>query len=74
VYLDGGVRRATDVLTALALGARAVFVGRPYLYALAAGGEAGVARALEIMRVELETAMALLGVRRPDEVTRAHVR
>ena len=65
VYLDGGVRRrrGTDVVTALALGARAVFVGRPFLYALAAAGEAGVARAVEILRAETTTAMALLGVR-----------
>ncbi|MBA2253642.1 MAG: alpha-hydroxy-acid oxidizing protein [Chloroflexi bacterium] len=72
VYLDGGVRRATDVLTALALGARAVFIGRPYLFAMAAAGEAGVARALELLRTELLTAMPLLGVRTPAEVTRRH--
>lgn len=73
IYLDGGVRRGTDVLIALALGAHAVLIGRPYLWALAAGGEAGVARALELMRAELINAMALLGVTRPDQVTRAHV-
>lgn len=73
VYLDGGVRRGTDVLIALALGARAVLMGRPYLWALAAGGEAGVAHALELMRAELTNAMALLGVTRPAQVTRAHV-
>ena len=74
VYLDGGVRRGTDVLVARALGARAVFVGRPWIYALAAGGEEGVARLIALMRVELETAMRLLGVARMDAVTRAHVR
>ena len=74
VYLDGGIRRGPDVLIALALGARAVFVGRPYLYALAAGGEAGVARAIALLRAEVEIAMALLGARTPSEVTRAHVR
>ncbi|MGH2788050.1 MAG: alpha-hydroxy acid oxidase [Actinomycetota bacterium] len=73
VYLDGGVRRGTDVMIALALGATAVFVGRPYLYALAAGGEAGVARALEIMSAEIANAMALLGVRSMAELSRAHV-
>ncbi len=73
VYLDGGVRRGTDVLVALALGARAVLMGRPYLWALAAGGEAGVARAIELIRVELDNAMALLGVTRTDQVTRAHL-
>lgn len=73
VYLDGGVRRGTDILMALALGARAVFFGRPYLYGLAVGGEAGVARALSLIRAELETAMVLLGVRSPAEVRRAHL-
>ena len=74
VYLDGGVRRGTDVLIARALGARAAFVGRPWIYALAAGGEEGVARLIALMRAELETAMRLLGVVRMDAVTRAHVR
>jgi isopentenyl diphosphate isomerase/L-lactate dehydrogenase-like FMN-dependent dehydrogenase len=72
VYLDGGVRRGADVMTALALGARAVFIGRPYLYALAAGGEAGVVRCLELVTAEIENAMALLGVRDVNEVSRAH--
>jgi (S)-mandelate dehydrogenase len=66
------VRRGTDVVTALALGARGVFIGRPYLYAMAVGGQAGVARVLEIMRAEIENAMALLGVRTVSEITRAH--
>jgi 4-hydroxymandelate oxidase len=61
VYLDGGVRRGLDVVLALALGARAVFVGRPILYGIAAAGEAGAARAMEILRVETERAMILLG-------------
>ncbi|HUF33087.1 MAG TPA: alpha-hydroxy acid oxidase [Acidimicrobiales bacterium] len=74
VYLDGGVRRGTDVLTALALGARAVFAGRPWLYALALGGEDGVVSALEILRTELVIAMALLGTPTVADVTRAHVR
>ena len=60
VFLDGGVRRGTDVITALALGARAVFVGRPYLYALAAGGEAGVGAMFQIFREEMERAGALV--------------
>ena len=74
VYLDGGVRRGTHVLVARALGARAVFVGRPWVYALAAGGEAGVARLIALMQAEVETAMRLLGVTSLDAVTRAHVR
>ncbi|GIW40951.1 MAG: alpha-hydroxy-acid oxidizing enzyme [Candidatus Binatia bacterium] len=61
VYLDGGIRRGTDVVKALALGARACLVGRAYVYGLAAGGEAGVRRALEILRSETERALALLG-------------
>ena len=61
VLLDGGIRRGTDVLKALALGARACLLGRPLLYGLAAGGEAGVGRALELLRLELELALALTG-------------
>ena len=61
LLLDGGVRRGTDVLEALALGARAVLVGRPVLWGLAAGGRAGVAAALEALRRELDLAMALAG-------------
>jgi isopentenyl diphosphate isomerase/L-lactate dehydrogenase-like FMN-dependent dehydrogenase len=73
VYVDGGIRRGVDVVTALALGAKAVFVGRPVLYGLALGGEAGVLSVLEIFRAETENALALLGCRSPAEVTRAHV-
>jgi L-lactate dehydrogenase (cytochrome) len=61
VLLDGGVRRGTDVVKALSLGARAVLVGRPYWYGLAVAGEAGVSRALQILHDELEQAMALMG-------------
>jgi isopentenyl diphosphate isomerase/L-lactate dehydrogenase-like FMN-dependent dehydrogenase len=73
VYVDGGVRRGTDVVMALALGARAVLVGRPAMYGLAFGGEKGVAQVLEILREETENALALLGCRSPAEVTSAHV-
>jgi 4-hydroxymandelate oxidase len=73
VYLDGGVRRGTDVVTALALGARGVFFGRPYLFALAAMGEGGVELALDMMRAEVLNAMALLGARNVSEITRSHV-
>src|SRR5262249_50201963 len=73
-YLDGGVRRGADVGTALALGARAVVVGRAILFALAAGGEAAVAAALRLLRVEDETAMALLGTPTVAAITRSHVR
>ena len=61
VLMDGGVRRGTDVLKALALGARAVLVGRPVLHALAVAGPLGVAHALKLLRTELEVAMALTG-------------
>ncbi len=70
VYLDGGVRRGTDVLKALALGARAVLLGRPVLWGLAVDGEAGVADVLGLLRAELDEAMALSGCRDLTSVTR----
>ena len=73
VWVDGGVRRGLDVVTALALGARGVLVGRPVLWALAVGGEAGVARALAILREEVELALALLGCPTVGDVERHHV-
>lgn len=74
VYLDGGVRRAVDVLASIALGAHGVFIGRPMTYALAAGGEAGVARAFEIIDRELRIDMALLGVTGLEQLGRQHIR
>ena len=68
VYLDGGVRRGADVLVALAMGARAVGLGRPILWGLAAGGEAGVGRVLDLLRKDLETSMALTGCREVSEI------
>ncbi|MCV2489987.1 alpha-hydroxy-acid oxidizing protein [Geodermatophilus sp. YIM 151500] len=70
LFLDGGVRSGGDVAAAVALGASAAFVGRAYLYGLMAGGEAGVHRALAILRAELERTMQLLGVRETGELTR----
>jgi 4-hydroxymandelate oxidase len=70
VYLDGGVRRGTDVVTALALGARAVLVGRPVLWGLAVDGRAGVASTLGILRRELDLAMALCGCPTVADITR----
>jgi 4-hydroxymandelate oxidase len=63
VLLDGGIRRGTDVFKALALGAAAVLIGRPYIYGLAAAGAAGVSHVVQILRAELEVAMALTGCR-----------
>jgi len=74
VLVDGGVRRGTDVLKALALGARAVLVGRPILWGLAADGEAGVAWVLRHLREELDLAMALAGTPTVADVTRDLVR
>ena len=61
VILDGGIRRGAHVLKALALGARACSIGRPYLYGLSAGGQAGVMKALDILKSELLRAMQLSG-------------
>jgi len=68
LYLDSGVRRGTDIIKALALGARAVLVGRPLVYGLGAAGEAGVSRALELLRAELATSLALAGYPRISEL------
>lgn len=69
ILLDGGVRRGTDILKALALGARACMIGRPFLWGLAAGGVAGVRRAIDILATELDEAMALAGMRDLSETT-----
>jgi isopentenyl diphosphate isomerase/L-lactate dehydrogenase-like FMN-dependent dehydrogenase len=74
VLLDGGVRRGTDVLVALALGAQAVMVGRPAVWGLAIGGEGGARRVLEILREELELALTLCGCDSPAAVGAGHVR
>src|ERR1700676_3959623 len=69
VMLDGGIRRGTDVIKALALGAQFVFIGRPFLFAAVAGGEAGVQHALTLLRDEIDRDMALLGIRSVSEIT-----
>jgi isopentenyl diphosphate isomerase/L-lactate dehydrogenase-like FMN-dependent dehydrogenase len=74
VLLDGGVRRGTDVLKALALGARATLSGRAVLFGLAAGGEEGATHVLQLLRDEVELGLKLLGCTSPAGVTRAHVR
>jgi len=70
ILVDGGVRRGTDVLKAIARGANAVLIGRPYLYGLAVGGADGVTRVVNILRAELEGAMALTGRRSLAEIDR----
>ena len=73
VLVDGGVRRGVDVVVALALGARAVLVGRPLLWALCAGGAEGVEALLRLLADEVTNTLMLLGAPRPELVTRAHV-
>ena len=70
IVLDGGVRRGTDIVKALALGANAVAIGRAYLWGLAAAGERGVTRALTLLEEELKRDMMLLGRTRIDQLTR----
>ena len=70
VLIDGGVRRGTDIVKAVALGATAVLIGRPYCYGLSVGGSEGVRRVVEILRAELEAAMMLTGVSRLSEIER----
>jgi isopentenyl diphosphate isomerase/L-lactate dehydrogenase-like FMN-dependent dehydrogenase len=74
VLVDGGIRRGTDVAIALALGADAVLVGRPPLWGLAATGADGARRVLELLREELELALALCGCTSPEQLGRGHVR
>ncbi|HEY9676447.1 MAG TPA: alpha-hydroxy acid oxidase [Drouetiella sp.] len=69
VYLDGGIRRGTDVLKALALGARAVLIGRPFLWGLAVAGQSGVSTVLEMLRSEFDLAMALSGCATIGDIT-----
>jgi L-lactate dehydrogenase (cytochrome) len=73
VWMDGGVRRGADIVKALCLGARAVLCGRAYAYGLAAAGEAGVARALEILRADLERTLRLLGCPSVAALDRSYV-
>lgn len=74
VLLDGGVRRGTDVLKAIALGARAVLIGRSHLWGLSVAGEAGVKHALDLLRDEIDLAMAIGGFGSLDELNRSAVR
>jgi L-lactate dehydrogenase (cytochrome) len=73
VFLDSGIRSGQDVLKALALGAKGAFIGRSYLHGLGAMGQAGVTRALEVIRDELDISMALCGVQKATDLGREHV-
>jgi isopentenyl diphosphate isomerase/L-lactate dehydrogenase-like FMN-dependent dehydrogenase len=73
VFLDGGVRRGSDVITALALGAKAVFIGRPYLYGLAVAGEAGVRDVIELLRAEIARDLILMGCPASSQLDRTWV-
>ncbi|VWX46777.1 L-lactate dehydrogenase [Novosphingobium sp. 9U] len=74
VICDGGIRRGSDIVKAIALGAMACSIGRPYLYGLPAGGEAGLDRVLTLLSEELEGTMALAGVNDSASLARRHVR
>jgi isopentenyl diphosphate isomerase/L-lactate dehydrogenase-like FMN-dependent dehydrogenase len=74
VYVDGGIRRGTDVLKAISCGAQAVFIGRPVLWGLASGAEAGVRYVLEMLRQEFDLAMALSGCPTLSSITRDLIR
>jgi L-lactate dehydrogenase (cytochrome) len=73
VLMDGGVRRGSDIVKAICLGARAVLIGRAYAYGLAAAGQAGVARALEILRTDVERTLKLLGCASIDALDSSYV-
>jgi len=73
VLVDGGIRRGTDVLKALAIGAKAVQIGRPYVWGLAVDGERGVKRVLAMLKDEFELAMKLIGCTSVDEINASHV-
>jgi L-lactate dehydrogenase (cytochrome) len=74
VCLDGGIRRGTDVLKAIALGAHMVFVGRPMLYAVSVAAQSGVESAVRILQGEVKTSLALIGCTRIDDLNRMHLR
>lgn len=73
VYLDGGIRRGTDVFKAIALGAKAVFLGRPSLWGLGAGGKEGVIKAFQLIKREFVNTMLLAGCNNPSEITTDYI-
>ena len=74
LLIDGGIRRGTDIFKALAIGASAVGIGRPYLYGLGTFGSRGVARVVELLRAELATDMGMAGVANLKEIDKSYVR
>ena len=73
IWLDGGIRRGTDVLKALALGASAVGIGKPVFFSLGVGGEGAVSYMLRLLQTELEAAMAICGIERIEDIKPTHV-
>jgi len=73
VYVDGGVRRATDIIKAVCLGAKGVGIGRPFLYAMSSYGQQGVERAIQLLKDELEMNMRLIGARTVEELDESMV-
>ena len=73
VFIDGGFRRGSDVFKALALGAKAVFIGRPYIWGLAAFGQPGVERVIDLLRTELTLVMKQCGVQSIAQITKSYV-
>ena len=73
LILDGGIRRGSDVFKALALGATAVCIGRPYIYGLATAGALGVAHVLKILKEEFEITMALMGTATVNDINQEHI-
>lgn len=71
--MDGGIKRGRDIFKALALGAKAVMVGRPMIYGMAVGGDLGVARTVELLRDELKTVMQLAGTQTVDQIDRTFI-
>ena len=74
VLVDGGIRRGTDMIKAIALGAKACMIGRPFLYGLGAGGQAGCEQAIRILLTELDRNLALLGCPRVEDLNRSFLR
>lgn len=73
VMVDGGIRNGTDAFKAIALGAKAVFIGRPVLYGLAVNGQSGVEEILTILKNEFDSAMALVGVSKISQINKSHL-